>query len=104
LRTGDLDRRIVIYTATTARDSMGQSVETPAILATVWAKITPVGGGEDTEGDKVTASNRVMFTIRFRTDVTEAMQILFDTEYYDIVTIEKPDRKRRLEITAEKKY
>lgn len=104
MRGGDLDRRVIIYTATTATDSFGQDVATDAILATVWAKITPVGGGEDTEGNKVTASNRVMFTIRHRTDVTEKMKVKFDSEYYDILTIEKPDRKRRLEITGEKRY
>lgn len=104
MRVGDLDRRVIIYTKTREVDEYGEEVYTDVALATVWAKVTPGSGGEGIDGNKPTATQKVMFTIRYRTDVNESMKILFDDEYYNIQAIEKPDRKRRLEITAEKQY
>ncbi len=101
---GRFDRRIEIYGSTTATDGFGQPVETESLFKTVWAKIEALGGTEGTEGNKVTAAGKVKFSIRYRTGVTEAMQIKFDSEYYDILSIGKPDRKRILEIVGEKRY
>jgi len=101
---GKFDRRIQIYGTTSTVDAYGQPVTARALMHTVWAKMEPLEGSEGTDGDKVTATGRVKFSIRYRTGLNEAREILFDEEYYDVVSIEKPDRKRILEITGEKKY
>jgi SPP1 family predicted phage head-tail adaptor len=104
---GELDRRISIYTVTdAAADKFGGKAQSEALLTTVWAKIDGAGGDEKKEGEKVTATSRCNFTIRYRTGLTEKMRIKVDSDTYYIKHIEETtnDRKRYLVISAEKKY
>lgn len=100
---GKLDRRIEIQTATDTRDAFGAGVPSYTTTYTVWASIVPAGGQEGTEGEKQTATGIVKFSIRYISGLDEKMRILYDSEYYDIMSIDEPDRKRSLDITAKKK-
>lgn len=101
---GELDRRITIYYNIEGENDFGEIELTRRELISVWAKFEPGTGSEATEANKVTASLTAKFTIRYRTGLNETMSIYFDSEWYDIISINKIDRKRYLEITAEKKY
>jgi SPP1 family predicted phage head-tail adaptor len=103
---GDLDRRVSLYTFTSSPDDFGQRVETPTLLATVWASVQASGGREQKEANKETATNELQFIIRFRTDINEKTRIVYSGNNYDIIEIQEalPDRKRYLTIKAERKY
>jgi len=101
---GDLDRRIEIYSQTTAVDTFGERVESDVLLYTYWASVTPVSGSEKIEGKKPTATSQIMFTIRYKGGLTEKMTIRWDSQVYQIISIEEVDRRRYLNITGEKKY
>lgn len=100
---GKMDRRIEIQSATDTRDSFGAGVPSFSTIHTVWAQYESRGGAEVTEGEKVTATGLVTFTIRYVSGLNEKMRILFNGEYYDITNIQEPDRKRSLIIDAKKK-
>jgi SPP1 family predicted phage head-tail adaptor len=99
-----MDRRVEIYTQTTATDTYGQRVDTDTLSATVWAAVEPIGGDEGVEGNKTTATARVKFTLRYRSGMTEKMKLKHDGTMHHIVLIEEIGRKRFLEITAERQY
>ena len=59
------------------------------------------GGNEYMRGRSLEASSLVCFTIRFRSDLTTVMRIVFDSINYGIVSIDAVEGGRRyLEITA----
>lgn len=97
---GQLDRRITIQERTTTKDDYNQDVVTWSTFATVWAKIQENIGGESYQADQLTASRFDHFTIRYAA-VTETMRILYNDRFYDIRSIQKPDRNRYLVIKAE---
>jgi len=101
---GELDRRISIYELVETANSYGERTTTNNLVKTVWAKIEPEGGNEKITGDKPTASRSVRFTIRYRTGLIEKMKISYDGNWYNILSIEEPDRKRYLSIIGEKQF
>ena len=103
LGIGKFDRRITIQQTTDIRDEFGAGVPAWSTFATVWANAAPSGGNEKTEGQKITATGVVIFTIRYLSGVDEKMQILYQGDYYNITNIDEPDRRKTLTITAQKK-
>ncbi len=98
---GEMRHRIEIHTITKVADAFGKSqTETDTLTATVWAQMTPSGGGEAKEAGKPTATNTVIFRIRKMT-LTEKQKIKYGLIWYNITRID--DGKRYLDVTAEKK-
>lgn len=87
MKSGELDRRITIQTYSVSQSTSGEETKTFSTLATVWAKVEMTKGSEGFEADQLTAQAMTKFTIRYRTDVTEIMKILYGTVYYDIISI-----------------
>ena len=103
LGIGKFDRRITIQQTTDIRDEFGAGVPAWSTFATVWANAAPSGGNEKTEGQKITATGIVLFTIRYIAGIDEKMQIVYNGDTYNITNIDEPDRRRSLLITANKK-
>jgi len=97
---GDMDRRIVIRNYTEAQDGYGDVKLTFGTLATVWAKVEYSALKEAGIGEKETAVYRVDFTIRYRSDLDEAMQISYDSKTFDIENISEVGRKEYQVIRA----
>ena len=100
MQAGKLDRRITIQSRTLAKDGAGQPVETWATLCTVWAHFESLRGKEPFEGQQFNAQRVSVFMIRWRDDVDETMQIIFDGDTYNIQSIAEKGRREGLEITA----
>ena len=98
LDIGKLDRRVTIEQRTDTRDDFGEPIPAWSTLATVWAGKVSEEGSERFEGEQRHATRRVVWRIRHRTDVTEAMRILFDGDHYDITAITEIGRKEGLQI------
>lgn len=84
---GRLDQRITFQSYTTVSDGAGGQEKTWADLASVpsvWAQVLPGGGGERFEEDRDNARQVVVFRVRTRTDITEAMRVVWRGVNYNI--------------------
>jgi SPP1 family predicted phage head-tail adaptor len=72
------------------------------ISSSVYASVKQNPGDEQYDADKLTYITPVVFTIRYRTDLTQEMQIVYNSNEYDIISIAEPIGFRRtlLEIKA----
>jgi len=98
---GELDRKIDLRSWSDVQSSTGAVVTTHALLATVWAKVEHAQGKEMLLADKETAVQNTLFTIRHRTDLDKKMEVVFDSETYDIIAISEVTRRRFTEIRAQ---
>ncbi len=101
LKIGMLDEQIEIQTSTTTADSYGAQVVTWIPLATEFARIenASTGNSENYDSALETTLRRITATIRYRSDVTEKMRVVYDGDTYDILVKQKIGRNRFLTLT-----
>jgi SPP1 family predicted phage head-tail adaptor len=102
---GRMDRRITFQTFTEARDSFGEPIKTWANLAsvpTVWARVSPLSGREVFAGDQILGVADVEFEIRYRSDITVEMRVVYANENYDILSTQELGRLKGLRVMARK--
>jgi len=102
MNIGRLDRKIVIESQTFSTNSIGEYTSSWSTFHTAFASIKKVSGSEKIEADQITATNKVRFKIRFFDGITEAMRVVYNGAYYDIIEIQELDREG-LFLTATKK-
>lgn len=102
MNLGSLDRRITLQNYTATQSDYGESIPTYSTLATVWAMVKPINGNESVTADKITVKADCLFTIRYRTSVTEKTRIVYNSVNYDITNISEVGRRKYLELTAKK--
>ena len=101
---GKLDERITIQTYTEAADSTGDMVKTWAAHHSCWAERVGRGGMERYEADQLTAVNKVLWRIRYKSTVTEKMRVKDrNSEYYYIDAITIEGRDQWMILTTEKR-
>jgi SPP1 family predicted phage head-tail adaptor len=102
MRAGELKQRITIQHQTITRDGFGAEVPTWATLATVWAKIITTGGVETIDAPQVaTATITHEVTIRWRSDVTPLMQVLWGTRTLTIRAVVDDNVRRMLVLSCD---
>lgn len=99
---GHMDRKIIIQQQVTTKDTYGQDVATWENFKAVYAKIDDAAGSEGVQADQITATRTSMITIRYAA-VDETMRVLYDGDCYNIVSIQRPDRKGYLILKCELK-
>lgn len=100
MRAGELDRSIIIQSATETRDSYGDVLPSWTTFATVWATVTANRGDERFAAYQVVAQADILFRIRWRSGITVKMRISYDGQIYDIVHIAEIGRREGLDILA----
>jgi SPP1 family predicted phage head-tail adaptor len=85
LNAGDLDQRITVQSPAATVDALGQRVETWSTVATVWAQAQPLRGREFFAAGTMQSEAAVRFRIRYRTDVTGTMRVLWRSVPHAIV-------------------
>lgn len=101
---GDMCHRITIQNYTESRDDVGELIRAFTDYRTVWASLQVQDNTEKEEGKKDTLTVTHRFTIRWDDGVTTNSQILFRGGTFTILSVtEKEQRKRYMEIIAEKK-
>ncbi|MBA4543852.1 phage head closure protein [Thermoactinomyces daqus] len=103
MRISDLRHRITIQQKTTTRDAEGNVRESWNDVATVWAAFEPMTSRwrEFLQAAAINAESFVRFRIRYRSDVTSAMRILYAGRQFDIVeTIDLNGRHQETHIFA----
>lgn len=100
---GDLSERITIEQEVRVADAYGGADSSWSTLATVWALVQAERGGERSQVAEIEAPAMFRFTIRRRTDVTEAMRINWGGALYNIRTVQSvPARELYMQILAER--
>jgi SPP1 family predicted phage head-tail adaptor len=99
-QVGKRDVRIIIQSRTLTKNDFNEDIETWATFATVWSAWKDSQGVESYQADQLTVSRTSLVDIRYLEGVTEQMRIIRDDRYYEIVGIDRPDRKRSLILKA----
>jgi SPP1 family predicted phage head-tail adaptor len=105
MNAGRLDTRITLQEPTTSRDDFGQSTQTFAGVASVWAQRRDISAKETTESDQRVASTRTEWTIRWRSDVRETWRVVLKTgrtDTWEIVGILELGRREGLRLICER--
>lgn len=84
MRSEKLDRRLIIQEPAETRDDYGQEVLTWSTFATVWAGVKLNIGKESFQTSERVKERVVDFKVRYRTDITSNMRLLYDSNYYEI--------------------
>ena len=105
MQIGKLDRRIVFERPFKTANAYGEEVISWGTYLTVWANVEWNGGMENEESDKLTATSKVMFTVRnIGNAVNPTYRILYKLKYYYIQAINEVDgREMFLELLTEQK-
>ena len=92
---GWLRHRVVIEAAVAAADGAGGETLTWSTHATTWALIEPAGATETVVAGGLTGVLTHRVSLRFRTDITGGMRVLYRGKRYRVLVAEDPDARRR---------
>lgn len=100
---GEMDRYIVIQSATVTRGDGGGTIDTWSTFDSRWAKREYAGGFEGEEADKKISTNTIKYTVYYDSDniITTKMRISDDGDYWQIRFIEKIGRDNLLLLHCE---
>lgn len=87
LCAGDLSHKLRIEQKTETQSSSGAVGVTWALLATVWGDLQPLTGKEFIAAEQMTSKIEAKAYIRYRTDVTANMRIVFKSVNYNIEAV-----------------
>ena len=90
ISSGRLRHRIIIQSQSTTKDTHGQAVTTWTDVATVWAAVEPIRGREFFAAAQINSEVTTRIRIRWRSGVTAAMRVSFDSRIYDIQAVIVP--------------
>lgn len=100
MKSGVLDRRIVIQNKSEVVATNGQRTLTWATFLTVWSNPVEKDGMERTDDKNRTTARMVNFRVRYNSTITNEMRIIWDSEYYKIEDIKELGRQDGLMIRA----
>lgn len=101
LNIGNMDRRINIERLTKTRKPSGDTFETWAPVATVWAEVLQQTANEFFTGYGEAETGTVIFRVRFRPGIMTKDRVSFDGTDYDIKEIKEIGRRDALELRGE---
>ncbi len=101
MRSGELDRRILIKTSTEAPDGAGQPVKTWTTLATVWAKRSDVKGQERFAAQQRLATRTTTYRIRWRSGLDETLRVVDVGVTYEVTGVAGNYRQGWAELSCE---
>lgn len=102
---GALDRRCVVLEPISTQDFAGGEAIEWREVAEVWANVSypSTGSGEAYAVGQQVATRSVLFTLRYRGDVTEKMRVRYEGCEYDIERIEEVGRRGYTRLTTKKR-
>jgi SPP1 family predicted phage head-tail adaptor len=101
---GKLDRRITIQRENVEVNThYEQEILGWVTVVEVWANVKDEDSASNREyfiAEQITPRRTLEFTIRYRSGLNEKMRILFDDQYFNIISINFPDRRKTTVIKA----
>lgn len=98
MNAGELDQRVTIQNKSVTRATNGEEVVTWVDVATVWAKVAQIRGREFFAAAQMQDAVDLRVNIRYRSDVTREMRLLWRGNPLDIVGVIENGRKEALEL------
>ena len=104
MRPSVLRRRLTLEEMQRVSDDGGGFVESWATVATIFANVRPVGGGESVEHDRLAGRITHEIVLRYRAGVVPAMRFRFGARVYEILAaIDVGERRRWLKCLCEER-
>lgn len=97
---GQMDRKILIFEETKARNTVGEEKPTPSTIAEPYAYMQERSGSEDVEG-KVRHLISRSYTIRYNATVLEKgtrLKLTDNSQTFNVYHIKELGRKKHLEL------
>lgn len=88
-------RTITIRTMTLTPDGMGGNTGTATDVTGVPARVEPLEGREQLQAMETGMVRPHRFTLRYRSGMTGAKQIVYDSRTFDIQSVVDPEEKHR---------
>ena len=102
MRIGKLDRKITIQFRSISQNDYGEAVAAFSSSASVWAMLETKPRGKEKENNGIETSQQgVNFLIRFSSDVddvTNGYRVLYNSQYYDIESVQEVGRNLSLRL------
>lgn len=98
MQAGRLDQRVTIERKSVARATNGEEVVVWSVLDTVSASVKQLRGKEFFAAAQLQGSVDHQVQIRYRSDITRDMRLMWNTQPLDIVGIAELGRREALEI------
>jgi len=87
--------RVTIEAQAIGKDAYGQETNGWATIATVWALVMPVDGGESFNSGAVAAVGSLTVEMWYRADVTSACRIKYGNRTFEIDSVTNEDELNR---------
>lgn len=87
MRSGSLNRRVVVQQQSTTQDAIGQPVLTWTTFATLWANIRHASGVESIKADALASTVRASVRVRYTRTVTSGMRVVDGDTTYNITAV-----------------
>lgn len=103
VKIGAMRARLQLQDRTRTPDGAGGYAETWHPVATIWAELKEMRGGESVIAASVTETADAIAVIRFRPNMTAGMRALHGSVIYNIRGVRDPDGRREwLELSLER--
>ena len=96
MNPGKLNRRISFVVMIESENEVGDTVQEPQIVKTVWASVAPITGREYVEAKKYQDELTYKITTRYIKDITPDMQIKYGERLFNIKDIIDPFEKHEI--------
>ncbi|MBX3492411.1 MAG: phage head closure protein [Parvibaculum sp.] len=96
MSAGAMRERVTLQAPVRTPDGAGGADVTWNDVATVWASVMALSGRERPAGERMEARRRLQVLIRYRSDVTAAMRLVWQGRALDIRTMCDIDGKRHM--------
>jgi len=93
MRVGKLDQKIVLLSPTESNVD-GEATSSFSTAATVWGDVISERGTEVFEAARTNARETIRVNIHYRSDVTDKWRLTWQGQTYDIVYIDRAERRQ----------
>lgn len=90
---GRLNERVIVQQSTDAANSLGETIQTWATFATVWASVDGVSSQEALRAGQVGVAISHNLQMRYLTGLTAQMRILWGSRILEITSVLEADSK-----------
>jgi len=94
---GQLKNKVTLQAQVDTVDTIGQPINDWVDVATVWAHIRHLSGVESIKAGADVSVSKASIRIRYRSDITPAMRVLFGSTVYQINAV-LPDAAGRVHV------
>lgn len=93
MRAGRLRHRVTIETPGGSASAFGEVAQSWSTVATVWAAVEPTSSRERVENEQTKAFTTHRIHMRYRSDVTTAERVVFNSRTLNITSVVNPDER-----------